>query len=32
MGFLDDANNFLDEHDDQVDRAIEKAGEGDPAR
>jgi hypothetical protein len=27
MGFLDDAKNFIDEHDDQVDQAIEKAGD-----
>lgn len=27
MGFLDDAKKFLDEHDDQVDQAIEKAGD-----
>lgn len=27
MGFLDDAKKFLDEHDDQVDHAIEKAGD-----
>jgi MT0933-like antitoxin protein len=26
MGFLDDAKKFIDEHDDQVDQAIEKAG------
>jgi hypothetical protein len=27
MGFLDDAKKFVDEHDDQVDEAIEKAGD-----
>jgi hypothetical protein len=27
MGFLDDAKNFIDEHDDQGDQAIEKAGD-----
>lgn len=27
MGFLDDAKKFIDEHDDQVDAAIEKAGD-----
>ncbi|HEY3528153.1 MAG TPA: antitoxin [Nocardioides sp.] len=27
MGFLDDAKKFLDEHDDRVDQAIEKAGD-----
>ena len=27
MGFLDDAKKFIDEHDDQVDQAIEKSGE-----
>lgn len=27
MGFLDDAKNFIDEHDDQVDQAIERAGD-----
>jgi len=27
MGFLDDAKKFADEHDDQVDAAIEKAGD-----
>jgi len=27
MGFLDDAKKFADEHDDQVDQAIEKAGD-----
>ena len=27
MGFLDDAKKFIDEHDDQVDRAIEKVGD-----
>ena len=27
MGFLDDAKKFIDEHDDQVDMAIEKAGD-----
>jgi hypothetical protein len=27
MGFLDDAEKFADEHDDQVDAAIEKAGD-----
>lgn len=27
MGFLDDAKKFADEHDDQVDSAIEKAGD-----
>jgi hypothetical protein len=27
MGFLDDAKNFIDDHDDQVDQAIEKAGD-----
>ena len=27
MGFLDDAKKFIDEHDDQVDQAIEKAGD-----
>jgi hypothetical protein len=26
MSFLDDAKKFIDEHDDQVDQAIEKAG------
>jgi hypothetical protein len=27
MGFLDDAKKFVDEHDDKVDQAIEKAGD-----
>ena len=27
MSFLDDAKKFIDEHDDQVDQAIEKAGD-----
>ena len=27
MGFLDDAKKFIDEHDDQVDQAIEKVGD-----
>ena len=27
MGFLDDAKKLVDEHDDQVDDAIEKAGD-----
>jgi hypothetical protein len=27
MGFLDDAKQFIDEHDDQVDQALEKAGD-----
>lgn len=27
MGFLDDAKKFVDEHDDQVDKAIQKAGD-----
>ena len=27
MGFLDDAKKFVDEHDQQVDAAIEKAGD-----
>jgi len=27
MGFLDDAKGFVDEHDEQVDAAIEKAGD-----
>jgi hypothetical protein len=27
MGLLDDAKKFIDEHDDQVDQAIEKAGD-----
>ena len=27
MGFLDDAKRFIDEHDDQVDQGIEKAGD-----
>jgi hypothetical protein len=27
MGFLDDAKKFIDEHDDKVDQAIEKAGD-----
>ncbi|WP_151083431.1 antitoxin [Nocardioides cynanchi] len=27
MGFLDDAKKFVDEHDNQVDEAIEKAGD-----
>ena len=27
MGFLDDAKKFIDEHDDKVDDAIEKAGD-----
>jgi MT0933-like antitoxin protein len=27
MGFLDDAKKFADEHDQQVDEAIEKAGD-----
>ena len=27
MGFLDDAKKFADEHDEQVDQAIEKAGD-----
>lgn len=27
MGFLDDAKTFVDEHDEQVDQAIEKAGD-----
>jgi hypothetical protein len=27
MGFLDDAKKLVDEHDDQVDSAIEKAGD-----
>ena len=27
MGFLDDAKKFIDEHGDQVDQAIEKAGD-----
>jgi hypothetical protein len=27
MGFLDDAEKFTDEHDEQVDQAIEKAGD-----
>jgi hypothetical protein len=31
MGFLDDAKKFVDERDEQVDAAIEKAGDGDPA-
>jgi hypothetical protein len=32
MGFLDDAKELVDEHDEQVDEAIEKAGDGDTAR
>ena len=32
MGFLDDAEKLVDEHDEQVDAAIEKAGDGDTAR
>ena len=27
MGILDDAKKFIDEHDDQVDQAIEKVGD-----
>ena len=27
MGFLDDAKKLVDEHDEQVDEAIEKAGD-----
>jgi hypothetical protein len=27
MGFLDDAEKLVDEHDEQVDAAIEKAGD-----
>jgi hypothetical protein len=27
MGVLDDAKQFIDEHDDQVDQALEKAGD-----
>jgi len=27
MGFLDDAKKMVDEHDEQVDAAIEKAGD-----
>lgn len=27
MGFLDDAKKFIDEHDEQVDQAIEQAGD-----
>jgi hypothetical protein len=27
MGILDDAKKFIDEHDDKVDQAIEKAGD-----
>jgi hypothetical protein len=27
MGFLDDAKKFIDDHDGQVDKAIEKAGD-----
>ncbi len=27
MGFLDDAEKFIDQHDEQVDQAIEKAGD-----
>ena len=27
MGFLDDAKKFADEHDEQVDQAIEKTGD-----
>jgi hypothetical protein len=27
MGLLDDAKKFIDDHDDQVDQAIEKAGD-----
>ena len=27
MGFLEDAKKFVDEHDEQVDAAIEKAGD-----
>ena len=27
MGFLDDAKKFIDENDDKVDQAIEKAGD-----
>ena len=27
MGFLADAKKFIDEHDEQVDQAIEKAGD-----
>ena len=27
MGFLDDAKKLVDEHDDKVDAAIEKAGD-----
>ncbi len=27
MGFLDDAKKMVDEHDEQVDSAIEKAGD-----
>ena len=27
MGFLDDAKKLVDEHDEQVDAAIEKAGD-----
>ena len=27
MGFLDDAEHFADEHDEQVDQGIEKAGD-----
>jgi hypothetical protein len=27
MGFLDDAKKFIDDHDEQVDQAIEKVGD-----
>lgn len=27
MGFLDDAKKFIDEHDEQVDQAIEQTGD-----
>lgn len=27
MGFLDDAKNMLNEHDDQVDQGLDKAGD-----
>jgi hypothetical protein len=27
MGFMDDAEKFLDQHDEQVDQAVEKGGD-----
>jgi hypothetical protein len=32
MGFLDDAEKFIDEHDEQVEQAIHQAGDGETAR